>query len=183
VRHPLSLASSTRRVALASLFGGLIFAVMGFVPAPTSDYLIVFQAFFLALSFLVVGRGGATYVGTVSGLLITAVKPGFFPYDLVFSLLFGVLVDLLAIAFRSKNGSSARTGRLVAALTISTGVVGFTAYYVTAVLTNLVPNDLFLDLTVLIFGVAMGAIGGFLAARVWNRNLGSRFGSQTTMPS
>jgi hypothetical protein len=46
-----------------------------------------------------------------------------------------------------------------------------------------VPNDLFLDLTVLIFGVAMGAIGGFLAARVWNRNLGSRFGSQTTMPS
>ena len=65
----------------------LILAIMGFVPAPTSDYLIVFQSFFLALSFLVVGRGGATYVGLVSGLLITFVKLGFFPVDLVFSAL------------------------------------------------------------------------------------------------
>ncbi|MDA4118862.1 MAG: hypothetical protein OK455_11040 [Thaumarchaeota archaeon] len=47
------MVSSSRRIALASLFGVLILLAMGFVPAPTSDYLIVFQAFFLALSYLV----------------------------------------------------------------------------------------------------------------------------------
>jgi len=57
----------------------------------------------------------------------------------------------------------------------STGVVGFVAYYVTAVATNLVPNAFFLDLTVLIFGVVSGGIGGSVAARLWNRNLMARF--------
>jgi hypothetical protein len=172
------LVSSTRRIALASLFGVMILAVMGFVPAPTSDYLIVFQSFFLALSFLVVGRGGATYVGGVSGLLITFVKIGFFPYDLLFSLLFGVLVDAFATSLRAKEGSLAKAWRLVACMMLSTGIVGFAAYYVTAVATNLVPNDFFLDLTVLIFGVVSGAIGGAVAARLWNRNLVMRFQSK-----
>lgn len=169
------MVSSSRRIALASLFGVLILATMGFVPAPTSDYLIVFQSFFLALSFLVVGRGGATYVGLVSGLLITFVKIGFFPYDLVFSLSFGVLVDAFGTALRAKEGPRAKTWRLVATMMLSTGIVGFVAYYVTAVVTNLVPNDFFLDLTVLIFGVVSGGIGGVVAARLWNRNLMSRF--------
>jgi hypothetical protein len=169
------LVSSSRRIALASLFSVMVLAVMGFVPAPTSDYLIVFQSFFLALSFLVVGRGGATYVGGVSGLLITFVKIGFFPYDLVFSLLFGIFVDAFATALHAKDGPFAKTWRLVMCMMLSTGIVGFAAYYVTAVATNLVPNDFFLDLTVLIFGVISGAIGGAVAARLWNRNLMMRF--------
>jgi hypothetical protein len=169
------MATRTMRIALASLFGALILAVMGFVPAPTSDYLIVFQAFFLALSYLVVGRGGATYVGIVSGLLISVVKIAFFPYDLIFSLMFGVLVDALGEAFHAKRGIDARTVRLVCGMTISTGVVGLVAYYFTAVATNLVPNILALDLSVLIFGVFSGAIGGYGAAVVWNRNLKARF--------
>jgi hypothetical protein len=170
------LVSSSRRIALASLFGVLILLAMGFVPAPTSDYLIVFQAFFLALSYLVVGRGGATYVGLVSGLLITLVKISFFPYDLIFSLMFGAMVDVLGTALRVKMGSKAMPWRLVACMTVSTGVIGFVAYYVTAVsILKLVPNDLFLDSTVLIFGVVSGAIGGAVAARLWNRNLVARF--------
>lgn len=152
----------------------MILAAMGFVPAPTSDYLIVFQSFFLALSFLVVGRGGATYVGAVSGLLITFVKIGFFPYDLVFSLMFGVLVDAFATALGAKDGPLAKTTKLVLCMMLSTGIVGFSAYYVTAVATNLVPDNFLIDLTVLIFGVISGAIGGALAARLWNRNLTGR---------
>ena len=161
---------------MASVFGVLILGTNGFIPAPTSDYLIVFQAFLLCLSYLIVGRGGATYVGLVSGLLITAVKISFFPYDLVFSLMFGVMVDILASALHVKEAGRARTGRLTAAMTISTGVVGFTAYYVTAVsVLKLVPNAFILDLTVLIFGIASGAVGGAAAARLWNRNLAVRF--------
>jgi hypothetical protein len=164
----------SRRIALASIFGVLILVTMGFLPAPTSDFLIISEAFFLALSYLVVGRGGATYAGVVAGLLITAVKISFFPLDLVLAIFFGVMVDATSIAFGAKNGTEARTMRLVAALTLSTGLVGFTAYYVAAVLTNLVPNQLALDVTVLVFGIFSGAAGGFLAARVWNKYLSAR---------
>jgi len=169
------LVSSSRRIALASLFSVLIVAITGFVPPPNSDYLIIFQSFFLALSFLVVGKGGATYVGAVSGILITFAKINFFPIDLVFSTAFGLLVDFFAIALRAKEGQRARTWRLAVALMASTGIIGFVAYYVTAVATNIVPNYFILDLTVLIFGVASGGIGGAVAGRLWNRNLMARF--------
>ena len=78
------------------------------MPAPTSDFLVGFQAFLLAISFLVVGRGGATYVGIVSGILITLAKVSFFPLDLIFAVGFGVMVDLLFVAFRVKQGQAAR---------------------------------------------------------------------------
>jgi hypothetical protein len=151
---------------------------MGFVPAPTSDFLIIFESLFLALSFLVLDRGGATYVGIVSGLLITLAKPAFFPYDLVFAVLFGLMVDGLGTALHAKDGADVKTGRLVIVMTISTGVVGLLAYYFTAVATSLVPNDFFLDLTVLLFGVASGAAGGYVAVRIWNRNLKPLFKSE-----
>jgi hypothetical protein len=168
------MASNSRRIVLGSLFGALIFVFIGFVPAPTDDFLIGFQAILLALSFLVVGRGGATYVGVVSGILITLAKTAFFPYDLIFAILFGVAVDATSLAFRVKDGQNARTWRVVAALTISTAVVGFTAYYVTAVMMNLVPNELDLDASVLLFGVVSGAAAGYVAARIWNKYLKSR---------
>ncbi|MDA4114676.1 MAG: hypothetical protein OK474_11585 [Thaumarchaeota archaeon] len=168
------MVSNTRRIALGSLFGVSILAVIGTFPPPTSDYLIGFQAFFLALSFLVVGKGGATYVGIVSGILITFVKISFFPLDLVFAIAFGVTVDALSLALRAKDGTNARTGRLVAAMTVSTTVVGFIAYYVAVVLTGILPNALDLDASVLVFGIVSGAIAGFAAARVWNRYLKSR---------
>ena len=167
-------SNRSRRVALASLFGVLILVTIGFIPPPTSDFFIAIEAFLLALSFLVAGRGGATYVGLVAGILITLVKTAFFPYDLVFSILFGALVDVTGLAFLAKSGREAKTARLTAALTVSTGVVGFVAYYVTAVLTNVVPNELILDLSVLGFGIVSGAVGGYAAARVWNRYLKAR---------
>jgi len=169
------LASSSRRVALGAMFGVMILAVNGFIPAPYSDFLIVFQSLFLALSYFVVGRGGATYVGVVSGVLITAVKISFFPYDLVFSIMFGALVDLTCAAFHPTEDGRARASRMVVNMTLSTGIVGFVAYYFTAVMTNEVPNDVGLDLTILIFGMVSGAIGGAVAARLWNRNLMGRF--------
>ncbi|MDG6915833.1 MAG: hypothetical protein JRM90_07695, partial [Nitrososphaerota archaeon] len=62
---------NSRRIALGAIFGVLILVTNGFIPAPTSDFLIVVQSLLLALSYLVVGRGGASYVGFVSGALIT----------------------------------------------------------------------------------------------------------------
>jgi len=177
------MATNTTRIASASLFGVVVWVVLGFLPAPTSDYLIGVEACFLALSYLVVGRGGATYVSLVIGLLISVVKSAFFPLDLVFALFFGLMVDGLAIAFRAKAGSDARTGRLVAAMTVSTAIVGFVAFYVTAVATQLVPNNLFLNVSILVFGVISGAAGGYVAASIWNRNLKARFGGSSRIPS
>jgi hypothetical protein len=173
------MPSNTRRIAIASLFGVLIFLIQGFIPPPNSDFLIVFQAFFLVLSFLVVSPLGATYVGVVSGLLISVAKPAYFPLDLVFATLFGFSIDILGTALRARKGYDARVGRLVVASTIATSLVGFLAYYITAVLTHIVPNDVGLDLTVLIFGVFSGAVGGYAAGKFWNRNLRSRFSPVT----
>ncbi|MDG6935094.1 MAG: hypothetical protein JRN68_10425 [Nitrososphaerota archaeon] len=171
------MPSNTRRIAIASIFGVVIFLIQGFIPPPNSDFLIVFQTFFLALSFLTVRPFGATYVGVISGLLISVAKPMYFPLDLVFASLFGLVMDGLGTAFRAKQGSDARLVRLVSASTIATALVGFSAYYLTAVVTHIVPNDVGLDLTVLIFGIASGAVGGYLAGKIWNRDLRVRFGN------
>ena len=173
------MAASTRRIALGALFGVMILVINGFIPAPTSDFLIVFQSLFLALSYLVVGRGGATYVGIVSGALITSVKVSFFPVDLLFAAMFGLLVDVLATALRVQQNGRARTPRLTVCMMISTGVVGLAAFYVSVVLFpsafTAVPHDPVTDLTILVFGVVSGAVAGAIAARVWNRNLMARF--------
>jgi hypothetical protein len=173
------MVSGSRRIALGAIFGAMILAVNGFIPAPTSDFLIVIQSLLLALSFLIVGRGGATYVGIVSGLLITVVKIGFFPVDLVFASLFGVLVDLLGALFRVQKDGRASPFRLAACMMASTGVVGLGAFYVSvfafpASFTD-VPHDPVTDATILLFGVISGAAAGVIAARLWNRNLMPRF--------
>ncbi len=170
---------NSRRIALGAIFGVLILVTNGFIPAPTSDFLIVLQSLLLALGYLVVGRGGASYVGFVSGALITVVKLAFFPVDLIFATLFGVLVDLLASQFRVVQDGRARTVRLVFAMMVSTGIVGLGAFYVSVVafpssFTD-VPHDPLTDLTILVFGVASGAVAGAIAARLWNRNLMARF--------
>jgi hypothetical protein len=173
------LVSNSRRIALGAIFGVLILVTNGFIPAPTSDFLIVIQSLLLALSFLIVGRGGATYVGFVSGALITVVKLGFFPVDLVFATLFGVLVDILGVGFHSLDDGRARTPRLVACMMVSTGVVGLGAFYVSVVAFpssfTAVPHDPITDATILLFGVISGAAAGAIAARLWNRNLMARF--------
>ena len=173
------MVSGSRRIALGAIFGAMILVTNGFVPAPTSDFLIVFQSLMLALSYLIVGRGGASYVGFVSGVLITVVKLGFFPVDLIFAILFGVLVDALGAGLRVQSDGRARTLRLVVAMMIGTGVVGLAAFYVSVFAFPSafkdVPHDPLTDLTILVFGVTSGAVAGAIAARLWNRNLMARF--------
>ncbi len=173
------MVSNSRRVALGAIFGAMILVTNGFIPAPDSDFLIIIQSLLLAVSYLVVGRGGASYTGVVSGLLITVVKIGFFPVDLIFATLFGVMVDVLGVLFRVQRDGRASSLRMAACMMVSTGVVGLGAFYVSvyafpASFTN-VPHDPVTDATILIFGVISGAAAGVIAARLWNRNLMARF--------
>ncbi len=152
----------------------MIFLVKGFLPSPTADFLVIFEALLVGLSFLILGRGGATYVELVNGILQTPVKLSLAPFSLLLALLFGVQVDALASLLRVRN-SEAKAGRLVATLSLSSATTGVVAYYATAVVEKLVPSDLSIALTILIFGVVSGAAAGYLAARIWNGNLRSRF--------
>jgi NhaP-type Na+/H+ and K+/H+ antiporter len=172
------LVSSSRRIALASLFGVLVFLVKGFLPAPTSDYLIIIEAFLVGLGYILLGRFGATYVELVNGLLLTAVKISFAPFSLLLALLFGIMVDGFCSAFKVKQGRDVIAKRLAAALVISTAVVGLVAYFTTVTVTHLIPDNAtitMISVTILIFGTISGAVAGYLAARVWNRNLKARF--------
>ena len=154
----------------------MIFLVKGFLPSPTADFLLVFEALLVGLSFLILGRGGATYVELVNGLLQTPVKLSLAPFSILLALFFGVQVDVYASLLKVRN-SEARAGRLVATLSLSSATTGVVAYYATAVVEKLVPSDLSIGLTILIFGVVSGAAAGYLAARIWNGNLRSRFQS------
>ena len=172
------LVPDTRRIALASLFGAVIFLVKGFLPAPTSDYLIVIEAFLVGLGYILLGRFGATYVELVNGLLLTAVKISFAPFSLLLALLFGIMVDGLSSALKVKRGREVIAKRLAAALMISTGIVGLVAYFTTVVVTHLIPDNAtvtMISVSVLVFGTVSGAAAGWLAARIWNRNLMARF--------
>ncbi len=172
------MVSRTRRIALASLFGIIIFIIRGFIPAPSADFLIGVESFLLALTVIIVGRFGATYVEFVNGLILTPVKLSFAPFSLLLALFFGVQVDLLSLLLRPRVGSEVRAGRIVAIMTISTATTGLISYYATAVITSIVPYSPVLDMTILVYGVVSGAVGGYLAVKVWNRNLKMRFQSQ-----
>jgi hypothetical protein len=174
------LVSNTRRIALGSLFAVIIFLFRGFIPSPTADYLIGIEAFLVALGSVIVGRWGGTYIELVNGLIETIAKPSFAPFSLLLAILFGVQVDVLSRLLRVKDGSTVRTGRMVAVMTISTGVTGTVSYYTTVIVTNILPDQLAIAITILVFGVASGAAGGYFASRVWNRNLKARFQSQSS---
>src|SRR5256712_13625542 len=101
----------------------MIFLVKGFLPSPTADFLVVFEALLVGLSFLILGRGGATYVELVNGLLQTPVKLSLAPFSLLLALFFGAQIDAYASLQRVRN-SEARLGGLAATLSLSSATTG-----------------------------------------------------------
>jgi hypothetical protein len=177
----------SRKLATATIFGAAIAAVKAPFTFPVTDYLIIIEVPVLALSFLLLGRGGATYTGLVNGLLQSVVKVGFFPYDLIFAVSFGFLVDGFGTLFRVRGDGKVSSKRLMAALGAASTVLGVGIAYVFLVL-NLNPG---IDLTgysstqlieviygpIVVWGILSGVLGGFVSARVWDKSLRPRFKS------
>ena len=180
----------TRRLATATLFGVAIAAVKAPFTFPVTDYLIIIEVPFLALSFLLLGRGGATFTGLVNGVLQSAVKVGFFPYDLIFAVSYGVLVDAFGTLLRVRTEERTSTRRLTRALGLASTVLGVSIAYVFLALNLSTGIDVtgystttlieVVYVPILVWGIASGALGGFVSAKVWNRNLKSRFRSVQT---
>ena len=175
-----------RKLVTATLLGVLIAVVKGPFTFPATDYLIIIEVPILAISFLLLGRGGATFTGLVNGLLQSAVKVPFFPFDLIFAVAFGALVDLFGTLFNVRAGGKTNTLKLVAALGLASTVLGVGIAYVFLAVPslsaslNLPPYSTttlveLVYLPIVVWGIASGALGGYVAARVWEKNLRPRF--------
>jgi hypothetical protein len=175
----------SRRLATATLLGVAIAVVKSPFTFPATDYLIIVEVPILALSFLLLGRGGASFTGFVNGVIQSGVKVSFFPYDLIFAVSFGVLVDLFCtlLDVRSEGKTSAR--RLALALGLASTVLGVSIAYVFLALnltsglgiTGYSTAELLevVYVPIVVWGIASGALGGFVSARIWEKNLKSRF--------
>lgn len=174
-----------RRLITATLLGVVIAVAKAPFTFPVTDYLIIVEVPILALSFLLLGRGGATYTGFINGILQSGAKVAFFPYDLIFAVSYGALVDIFCTLLRVRTGGETDTRRLVAALALASTVLGVSIAYVflalnlssslglagysTATLVEVV------YVPIVVWGVISGALGGYISARIWERNLRSRF--------
>ena len=165
-----------KKLITATLFGVLIGVVYGALPFEVGDSLIVFEAVVLSLSYVLLGKGGATYTGLINGLVETPLQLSFGPFAFGAALMYGVLVDVFSTLFRVTSDGKVHAKRLVASLSLSTIITGMVATYAFITLgfgTTAPFVDLYLP--VLVVGALSGTIGGFLAARIWERNLKHSF--------
>ncbi|QQG48140.1 MAG: hypothetical protein HY247_05125 [archaeon] len=176
--------ADSRKIATASLFGVIIAIVKGpILPPPTGDLLIVVEATLLALSFILLGVGGATLTAAVAGLLINILEPQYSFYPFALAVLYGALTDALCSGLKVRSGEAVSSKRAAIAMTISSTIVGPVAYYATVYVTPILPNDPAIYGTIVVVGVISGAIGGLLAVRLWNRNLSARFKAVSQPPA
>jgi uncharacterized membrane protein len=171
------VVQKAKRIFITALFSSVIFVANFFVPPPISSLLIALQAVILALASLFVGKLGATYVGLTGGILSALSRPAFGPFTFVFTFLYGGLVDLFFFVFKAYPGDkNANRNRVMAAMTFSTAIIGFTSYYIFAVypgIIQLTPLQITPMMTGLVIFVASGSgvAAGYAAAYLWNRYL------------
>jgi len=160
---------SSRRYALAALFGAIIFASKAFAPSPMKDSLIVVQALLLGLGALLLTPLGATLVATIGGLLTATYTSQLALFTVMFAILYGLLIDGLVRILRARISTTEISAhRFALAVTLSTAVVGFIAYGTTIAL-GLLPRNLTAEVFILVGGVLSGLVGGYLDVVIWRR--------------
>ena len=172
-----------RKLITAALFGVAIAVIKGPFQPPYADLLVIVVAPIVGLSYLLLGRGGATYTELINGLLQSTIKATFFPFTIIAALFFGAQVDIYSWLFRAQVNGKASAKRMFASLGIASTTTGVLAAYVSITL-GIVPYtpSLFtiIYIPIIIWGVLSGAVGGALSARIWDRNLRARFGTLTS---
>jgi len=166
------ILQKAKRLFMTALFSSIIFIINFFVPPPINSLIMVVQAVVLALAALFVGKAGATYVGLVGGTLSALSRPAFGPFTFVFTLVYGVLVDVFFLAFGvAAPEDTVNMRKVILAMTLSTAIIGLISYYAFAVSTNILPLNMIMTALMLFLGVGSGISAGFAAAYLWNRYL------------
>ena len=166
--NKLDNRSLSHRLALISLFGGIIFLSKIVLPTPIDKMFLVLQAMMLALGTLYISRFGGTSVALIGGLLTTLWRPSFAPFSLIIAVMYGMLMDILIFGLRVKIADNEISlKRLVVAITIATSLTGILGYYVTVLALELLPRNVMLEILIFAAAIVNGVVAGFLTARVW----------------
>lgn len=161
----------TRRVAISAVFGAVIFVTKTLAPSPLDKMLIIVQALLLAISALLLRKMGATYVAAIGGVLSAMWNLALAPLTFLFAVLYGLSVDFFFFLFKVDIvEGKVEKGRLIAAMAISTMLVGVSSYYVSVQL-SLVPRNPLLEVIILGVGTVSGALAGLVTSVVWNKHL------------
>lgn len=162
----------TKRIALATLFGAIIFLSKIVVPSPIDKMFIGVHALLLALGALLLKKMGATYVAIIGGFLTALWRISFAPFTFVFALLYGLFIDIFFFIFKvNTTEGNVKTNRLVASMTVSTALVGLISYYTTVFIAGLLPRNPMLELSILIIGALNGSVAGYFTSIIWNKYL------------
>ena len=162
----------TKRIALATLFGAIIFLSKVVVPSPIDKMFIGIQALLLALGALLLKKMGATYVALIGGFLTSLWRISSAPFTFVFALLYGLFVDIFFLISKvNTTEDDVSVSRLVVSMTVSTALVGFISYYTTVFPFGLLPRNPMLELSVLIVGALNGSVAGYFTSIIWNNYL------------
>jgi len=163
----------TKKIAIITLFGAVIFVTKTVVPAPINKMLVFAQALSLGLGTLLLKKLGATYVAVIGGVLTALWNIALAPFSFFFALLYGLFVDGFFYLFRVTNlDGNVRTKRSIAAMTLSTVLVGLLSYY-TSALFGLIPRNLALEVIIFSMGILGGFTAGYFVSIIWNRRLAS----------
>jgi len=162
--------AKSKRLALATFLGVLIFVSKIPLVTPLDKAAIVVQALLLPLGYLVIGKLGATYVSIVGGLLTAILRPALSPFTLLFALLYGLLTDGFCILFKVR-ASQLKTLRLTLSMGVSTALIGLISYYATVYAFPLLPRNPIMELVILVSGTLCGLVGGYVAAKIWRKYL------------
>ena len=165
---------NSRRVVVGTLFGVVVFMTKVVAPTPINKMLVIVQALMLALGALLLHKWGATLVSLTVGVLSALWNVALAPFTFVFALFYGLLVDFFFTFLKvSIVGGEVKTVRLVAAMTISTLLVGAASYYATVHLMQLIQSNILIEVIILVAGTISGAAGGYLAKIIWSKYLQS----------
>ncbi len=132
------------------------------------------QSLCFSLATLLFAEGGAVYASLVAGLLLSGLRTGFFPFSLMFSLFYGLLIDGFFHFLRVNDGNYVNSKRLILSLTLATGITGVSSMYLTTML-NVLPMIPTMYLAIIVGAIINGVVAGYLTVIIWNKYLSSRF--------
>ncbi len=165
---------NSKKVAVITLLGTLAFVSNGFLPSPIDKMVIGIQALCFSLAALLVAKGGAVYASLVTGLLLSGLRTGFFPFSLLFSLFYGLIIEGLFYFFKVRKGKRVEPRRVILLLTVATGITGVVSMYLTTML-GILPMIPAMYFAIIVVAILNGVVAGYLTVVIWNKYLSHLF--------
>ncbi len=161
---------NSKKVAVITLLGTVAFVSNGFLPSPIDKMLIGIQALCFSLSALLFTKGGAIYASFIAGLLLSVLRIGFFPFSLIFSVFYGLLIEGFFHFFKVNDTKGVKPRRLILLLTVATGITGVVSMYLTTMM-GVLPMMPSIYLAIIVVAILNGVIAGYLTTKIWSKYL------------